>query len=91
MSPPAFAAATFIASLMSLARIERAAEDAGEREHVVDLVGIVAAAGEITFAPPAFASSGKISGVGFAQAKIIASLFIVLTISVVTVPAQKRR
>ena len=40
---------------------------------------------ETTAAPPAFASSGKISGVGFAQAKIIASLFIVLTISVVTV------
>ena len=40
----------------------------------------------MTFAPPAFASSGKISGVGFAQAKTIASLFMVLTISVVTVP-----
>ena len=39
----------------------------------------------MTLAPPAFAASGKISGVGFAQAKIIASLFIVLTISVVTV------
>ena len=39
----------------------------------------------MTLAPPAFAASGKISGVGFAQAKMIASLFIVLTISVVTV------
>ena len=33
---------------------------------------------ETTAAPPAFASSGKISGVGFAQAKMIASRFIVI-------------
>ena len=44
---------------------------------------------EITFAPPAFASSGKISGVGFAHAKMMASLFIVLTISVVTAPGAE--
>ena len=40
----------------------------------------------ITRAPPAFASSGKISGVGFAQAKRIASFAMVRTISVVTAP-----
>ena len=39
-----------------------------------------------TFAPPALASSGKISGVGLAQANRIASRFMVCTISVVTAP-----
>ena len=41
---------------------------------------------DTTAAPPALASSGKISGVGFAQAKMIASRFIVLTIAFVTMP-----
>ena len=41
---------------------------------------------EITLAPPALASSGKISGMGLAQAKMMASLFMVRTISVLTVP-----
>ena len=41
---------------------------------------------DTTAAPPAFASSGKISGVGFAHAKIIASFAIVCTISLVSVP-----
>ena len=43
----------------------------------------------ITAAPPALASSGKISGVGLAQAKMTASLFMVFTISVVTVPGAE--
>ena len=38
---------------------------------------------EQTLAPPALVSSGKISGVGLAQAKTMASLFMVLTMSVV--------
>ena len=41
---------------------------------------------ETTFAPPALASSGKISGVGLAQAKMMASFAMVFTISVVTMP-----
>ena len=44
---------------------------------------------EITAAPPAFASSGKISGVGFAQAKMIAFSFMVWTISFVTMPGAE--
>ena len=39
----------------------------------------------ITLAPPFFASSGMISGVGFAIAKMIASSAIVDTISAVTI------
>ena len=44
---------------------------------------------ETTAAPPAFASSGKISGVGFAQAKMIAFSFMVWTISFVTMPGAE--
>ena len=39
-----------------------------------------------TAAPPALASSGKISGVGLAQAKMTAPAFMVCTISLVTTP-----
>ena len=39
-----------------------------------------------TRAPPALASSGKISGVGLAQAKMMASRAMVLTISRVSAP-----
>ena len=42
-----------------------------------------------TAAPAAFASSGKISGVGFAQAKMIGSFAIVRTISGVSVPGAE--
>ena len=41
---------------------------------------------DTTAAPAAFASSGKISGVGFAHAKMIASFAIVATISLVRTP-----
>jgi hypothetical protein len=71
------------------AHVERAAEDAREGQNVVDLVRVVAAARRDDAAPPALASSGKISGVGLAQAKMIASLFMVFTMSVVTVPGAE--
>ena len=41
---------------------------------------------DTTAAPAAFASSGKISGTGFAHAKMIGSFAIVRTISCVSVP-----
>ena len=43
----------------------------------------------MTAAPPALASSGKISGVGLAQAKMMGSRFMDWTISVVTVPGAE--
>jgi hypothetical protein len=39
----------------------------------------------MTAAPPSFASSGKISGVGFAQANTIASFAMLLTMSTLTI------
>ena len=44
---------------------------------------------ETTAAPAAFASSGKISGIGLAHAKIIASLFMLSTISLVRRPGAE--
>ena len=41
---------------------------------------------DTTLAPPSFASSGKISGVGFAHANTIASFAMVCTISFVSLP-----
>ncbi len=51
------------------AHIQRAAEDAGERQNVVDLVGIVAAARGNDPCAAGASVVRKISGVGLAQAK----------------------
>ena len=65
--------------------IKRAAEDAGERQaRCSPGSGNRSGRWPPRAAPPAFASSGKISGVGLAQANRIASFAMVLTISVVT-------
>ena len=54
------------------ADVQRAAEDVGKAEHVVDLVRIVAAAGgDDRVGQAARASSGVISGSGLAMAKMI--------------------
>ena len=80
-------AAIFISSLISLALTSKAPLNTpGNASTLLIWFGKSLLPVEITLAPPALASSGKISGVGFAHAKMIASLFMVLTISVVTAP-----
>ena len=55
--------------------VERAAEDVGKAENVVDLVGVVAAPGcTMASGRTALASSGVISGSGLAIAKMIGAL-----------------
>ena len=66
--------------------IQRAAEYAGERKDVVDLVGIIAAARADNCGAGALCFIGEFSGVGFAQANTIASCAIVRTISEVKTP-----
>ena len=67
----ASAAATFMPSVIRVARgVQRAAEHARERQHVVDLVGEVAAAGGDHARRAGAATSGCTSGVGLASAKI---------------------
>ena len=56
------------------AHVKRAAEHGGERQHVVDLVREVAATGGDHARAAALASSGKISGVGLAQANTMGVL-----------------
>ena len=67
-------------------RVERAAEYCRERKDVIDLIGIIAAPGADDGCACGLASSGMISGVGFAQAKIMASRFIVRIMSCVSTP-----
>ena len=70
----ASAAAIFIASVIRVALgVQGAAEHAGEREHVVDLVREVAATGRDHGRVAAPRSSGCTSGVGLARAKIAAA------------------
>ena len=86
----ASAAASFMPSVMRRgADVERAAEDAGEREHVVDLVREVAAPGRDDRRVPLRARRrGGSPGSGLARAKTIASGAIVDTTSSGTVPAE---
>ncbi len=58
-------------------------ENAGESNHIVDLVGEIAAACAYDFCAGFF---GMISGTGFAIAKRMESLFMEATISFVTMP-----
>ena len=86
----AMAAAIFISSLISLARTSKVPRKMpGNARTLLIWLGKSLLPVEMTAAPPAFASSGKISGVGLAQAKTMASLFMVFTISVVTVPGAE--
>ena len=87
----ACAAASFISSLIvRRAHVERAAEDAREGEHVVDLVRVVGAAGgddgDVVARPP----PGRISGTGLAIANTIASGAIERTAAGDTAPGPDR-
>ena len=82
----AFDAAIFISSLISLARTSNAPRNTpGNTSTLLIWFGKSERPVATTFAPPFFASSGIISGVGFAIANTIASSAIVLTISEVTI------
>ena len=71
--------------------VERATEDAGEGERVVDLIRVVAAAGRHRERAQLRArDSGAISGVGFASAKTIGSGAIDRTMSGVSVSGRLR-
>ena len=78
----AYAAATFISSLISDARTSRAPRKIpGKHSTLFTWFGKSERPVETTAAPAAFASSGKISGVGLAHAKMIGSLAMLRTIS----------
>ena len=84
------AAATFMASLISLARTSRAPRKMpGKARTLLTWLGKSLRPVDTTAAPPALASSGKISGTGLAQAKIMGSLAMVCTISLVSVPGAE--
>ena len=69
--------------------VEGAAEYTGERKHIVDLVREITPAGRYDLCPAGLCVIRKDLGVGFAQAKTIASLAMVFTISVVTTPGAE--
>ena len=78
-----------MSSVIVVARTSSArAEDAGEGEHVVDLVREVAASGRDDGRVPA-AMSGWTSGSGLASAKMIAPGAILATASSATLPADR--
>ena len=83
----AFAAAIFISSLMSLARTSNAPRKIpGKANTLLIWFGKSLRPVPMTFAPAAFAISGMISGTGLAQAKMIGSRFMDLTIASSTMP-----
>ena len=69
--------------------VERSAEDAGESEHVVDLVRVVRPAGR-DYGRDVVDLLGMTSGVGFAIAKTIALSAIRRTASTLTAPGAER-
>ena len=73
------------------AHVERAAEDVGEAEHVVDLVRIVGASGRHDGVVAHLGDFlGVISGSGLAMAKMIGFAAIDFTMSWVTAPLTER-
>jgi hypothetical protein len=75
--------------IVARAHVERAAEDAREREHVVDLVRVVRAARR-DHRRRALDLLRLTSGVGFAIAKTIASVAIARDASTLTAPGTER-
>ncbi len=82
----AFAAASFISSVICVARPSRAPlKIPGKATTLLTWLGKSLLPVPTTLAPAAFAASGMISGTGFAMAKRMASWFMEATISGVTI------
>jgi hypothetical protein len=85
-----FAAAIFISSVMSRARISSAPRKMpGNASRLLTWFGKSERPVQTTRAPAALASSGRISGTGFAMAMTTASLFMVFTMSFERQPATE--